>query len=82
RSILKVSSFGRCLPYLPQSDVAELGDKGVFINAIYSGFIPPKLKDNELYKSLIVALNYSNKAAVEEFKDKTQVVEQLIQQKI
>ncbi|MCK8132216.1 hypothetical protein [Pseudoalteromonas sp. 2CM28B] len=82
RSILKVSSFGRCLPYLPQSDVAELGDKGVFINAIYSGFIPPKLKDNELYKSLIVALNYSKKAAIEGFKDKTQVLEQLIQQKI
>ncbi|WP_350608149.1 hypothetical protein [Pseudoalteromonas sp. MER144-MNA-CIBAN-0113] len=73
--------FGMCLPYLPQSDVAKKGDKGVFINAIYSGFIPPKLKDNELYKALTVALNYSNKAAVEQFKNKTKVLEQLIQQK-
>lgn len=73
--------FGMCLPYLPQSDVAKKGDKGVFINAIYSGFIPPKLKDNELYKALTVALNYSKKAAVEQFKNKTQVLEQLIQQK-
>ncbi|ATC82650.1 hypothetical protein [Pseudoalteromonas agarivorans] len=79
---LKDIGYGHCLPYLPQSDVAELGDKGVFINAIYGGFIPPKLKDNELYKALIVALNYSNKAAVEQFKDKTKLLEQLIQQKI
>lgn len=82
RSLLKDSGLGYCLPYLPQRSVAENGGKGVFINAIYSGFIPPKLKDNKLYKALIVALNYSNKTAVEEFKNKTQILEQLIHQKL
>lgn len=82
RSHLKDVGMGHCSPYLPQCDVAELGDKGFFINAIYSGFIPPKLKDNELYKALIVALNYNNKAAVEQLKDKTQILEQLIQKNI
>ena len=76
------SDVGYCLPYLPQRNVAENGSKGVFINAIYSGFIPPKLKDNKLYKALIVALNYSNKTAVEQFKNKTQILEQLIHQQL
>ncbi|WP_289097239.1 hypothetical protein [uncultured Pseudoalteromonas sp.] len=81
-SYLKDAQSGHCLPYLPQRNVAENGGKGVFINAIYNGFVPFKLKDNELYKALIVALNYNNKAAVEQFQDKIQVLEQLIQQKI
>ena len=79
---LKDSGEGYCLPYLPQLEITTLGSKGLFINSIYSGFVPPNLKDNELYKALIVALNYKNKAAIEKYKDKTEILHQLINKKI
>ena len=77
-----IASDGFCLPYLPQHDISELGSKGLFINAIYSGFIPPKLKGNELYKTLIVALNYKNKAAIQKIADETDILDQLVTKKI
>nr|WP_306287970.1 hypothetical protein [Pseudoalteromonas sp. WY3] len=79
---LKDFEYGYCLPYLPQRNVAENGGKGVFINAIYSGFVPRKLKDNELYKALIVALNYKNKAAIEKYNDQSEILNQLVSKKI
>ncbi|MBB1365415.1 molecular chaperone DnaK [Pseudoalteromonas sp. SR44-5] len=76
------TTYGYCLPYSPQLDISELGNKGLFINAIYSGFVPEKIKDNELYKALVVALNYKNKAAIKGLEDKTEILNQLITQKI
>lgn len=76
------ASKGFCLPYLSQHDISGLGAKGIFINAIYSGFVPTKLKDNALYKVLIVALNYKNKAAIQKIADKTDILNQLVTKKI
>lgn len=76
------ASNGFCLPYVPQHDISELGSKGLFINAIYNGFIPPKLKENALYKALIVALNYKNKAAIQKIADETDILNQLVTKKI
>lgn len=79
---LRDYSGGYCLPYLPQIDFLELGSKGLFINAIMCGFIPTKLKDNELYNSLIVALNYKNKSVIQELGDNTKLLNKMVSQKL
>jgi hypothetical protein len=66
---LKNKDYGYCIPYLPQAEFSTLGNKGIFINAIFSGFIPTKLKNNALYKALIVALNYEKKIYVQEMEN-------------
>lgn len=80
--VLGDCSAGRCLPYIPQLEPSNLGNKGLFINAIMCGFIPPKLKNNDLYKSLIVALNYKNKAAIQGMEGSTDILNQMVSQKI
>ncbi|CAH9057280.1 hypothetical protein PSEHALCIP103_01624 [Pseudoalteromonas haloplanktis] len=72
---------GVCIPFLAfRSQMTDA--KALFIESIYKGLTPVLLNSNVIYQYLIVALNYSNKAAVEQFKDKTKLLEQLIQQKI
>ncbi|MUL11057.1 molecular chaperone DnaK [Aliivibrio fischeri] len=79
---LKNKDHGYCLPYLPQADFSNLGNKEIFINAIFSGFIPIKLKNNALYKALIVALNYKKKIYVEEMENHFDILNQMVIQKI
>ncbi|WP_297479769.1 molecular chaperone DnaK [uncultured Photobacterium sp.] len=76
------SSEGDCLPYLPQAEFSNVGNKGIFINAIFSGFTPIKLKNNALYKALIVALNYEKKIYVEEMENHFDILNQMVTQKI
>ncbi|TMO21483.1 molecular chaperone DnaK [Pseudoalteromonas sp. S4741] len=72
---------GVCIPFLAfKSSMTDA--KALFIESIYKGLTPVLLNSNVIYKALIVALNYNNKAAVEQLKDKIQVLEQLIHQKI
>lgn len=73
---------GFSVPYLPQSNIASLGLKGLFVNVIFNGFIPTKLKDNELYNSLIVALNYKNKSVIQELGDNTKLLNKMVSQKL
>lgn len=73
---------GFCIPYLSQAEFSTLGNKGLFVNAIYSGFVPTKLKYNDLYNSLIAALNYKNQAAIQRSNDKTDILSLIVSQKI
>ena len=73
---------GFCIPYLSQAEFSTLGNKGLFVNAIYSGFVPTKLKYNDLYNSLIAALNYKNQAAIQRSNDKTDILSLVVSQKI
>ncbi|WP_023604341.1 molecular chaperone DnaK [Aliivibrio logei] len=79
---LKNYAHGYCLPYLPQANFSNLGNKGIFINAVFSGFIPTKLKNNALYKALIVALNYKKKIYVQEMENHFDILNQMVTQKI
>lgn len=80
---LRDYSSGLAIPYLPQENYSYNNHaKGLFINAIMCGFVPPKLKNNDLYKSLIVALNYKNKAAIQGMEDSADILNQMVTQKI
>ncbi|OCH34571.1 molecular chaperone DnaK [Aliivibrio fischeri] len=75
-------SNGYVLPYLPQADFSNLGNKEIFINAIFSGLTPSKLKSNALYKALIVALNHKNKEAIHGLENHTDILNKMVTQKI
>ncbi|MCE4935193.1 molecular chaperone DnaK [Aliivibrio fischeri] len=79
---LKNAVHGYCLPYLAQKNCSKLDNKGLFINAIFSGLTPSKLKSNALYKALIVALNHKNKEAIHGLENHTDILNKMVTQKI